>query len=120
MNEQVSADPRLEAALSSANYRITFNLHIQNARVRLQEQLVYSVNGGIFKVTPELISFTNTLISTGRTSSILLDSNSNPVEVDLKKFLEDILTVYDEGTNAFLVKMNDLKRMRNIKSLVEA
>lgn len=54
---------RLERALEFSNTMQTFNLNKNNLRVKTQNLLNYSSNGGTFKVSQELIGFVSTIIS---------------------------------------------------------
>lgn len=122
MNPDIKAaiDGRLEAAIASANYRITLNNQKQNARLKLERDLTYAANGGIFAVTPELISFVHVLVSMGKDSGILLDVNKNPIEIEsLPAFLESVIERYHECMNEFLVEFKSLQRARTTKSLVD-
>lgn len=112
-------DERLEAALATANYRITLSNQKQNARLKLQNDLTYATGGGIFKISPELISFVSTLVNMEKESMILLDSNENPIEVEnLEEFLDEITSKYYESVNDFLTEFKSIQKSRNVKSLV--
>lgn len=116
---QAAIDERLEAALATANYRITLNTQKQNARLRLERELTYSAHGGIFAITPELISFLQTLIQLGKSSTILLDMNKNPIEIpDIAQLLESVVERYYECMNEFIVEFKSIQRARSTKALV--
>lgn len=116
---QGAIDERLSEALASANYRITLNIQKQNALLKLQRNLTHSTNGGTFNVTPELISFVATLISRGRTETILLDVNNNPIEIsDLESFLETIMDIHYECLNEYLVDIRSIVKSRTPKAIV--
>lgn len=112
-------DARLEAALDASNYRITLSNQRAAARLKLQQNLNYSINGGIFCISTELISFVGTLISRGRQDAVLLDVNKNPIEIpDLEQFLTTIIDIYYESTNDFLVEFKSIARARTTAALV--
>lgn len=116
---QAAVDARLSDALEATNFRITLNNQKQNARLKLQKDLTYSTNGGIFNITPELISFVGVLLFHGKEDAIILDTNKNPIEItDLRKFNETILSMYYERTNEFLVEYKTIQRSRNTKAVV--
>jgi hypothetical protein len=54
---KAALDERLAEALKSANYRITLATQKENAKLKYQNDLIYSTNGGLFVASPELISF---------------------------------------------------------------
>lgn len=118
---QAAIDTRLVDAVAAANYRITLNNQKQNARLKLQKDLTYSVNGGIFSITPELISFVAALITMGKDETVLLDVNKNPIEIaDLEEFQDTIVGIYHECTNQFLVDFKAINKQRTAKALVGA
>jgi len=109
----------LTQALESANYRMTLNLQRSNAKLALEAKLIYAENGGIFKISQELISFVHTLISLDRSSAVLIDSNSSPIEIEnLESFLENILDIYFEASNQYHLTFKELSKKRNVASLV--
>ena len=113
-------DERAQSALSSSNYRITLNMHRQNAKLSLEQNLIHSVNGGMFRVNQELIAFISTLLSIGKEDVILLDINDNPIKItNLSEFNETILDSYYEGMNEYLVEMKRLGKSRSPSAIVE-
>lgn len=116
---QAAIDARLADALATANYRITLNNQKQNARLKLQKDLTYSVNGGIFNITPELISFVSALISNGKDEAILLDANKNPIEIEnLQDFFDVLMEKYYQCMNDFLVEFKSIQKTRTAKALI--
>ena len=117
---QAALDERLQAALESANFRVTLQNQKSNLKLKYANDLVFSYNGGIFNITQQLISFVSSLVNLGKSSSVLVDNNGNPVEVsDLTKFQEDIIERYYEASNSFLSEYKALQKSRNVKSLVK-
>jgi hypothetical protein len=111
---KAAIDTRLEDVIAKANYRITLNNQVENARIKADKGLTYSVNGGIFKITPELISFVQTLLGMGQENVILNDANRNPIEItDLAKFQDDIVGKYYEVMNEFMVEYKSIRQKRN-------
>ena len=55
-------DERVEKAFAVVNYMATLSNQRRIITEEYQQQLVYYTNGATFKVTPELISFTKTVI----------------------------------------------------------
>ena len=116
---QAAIDARLNDALVTANYRITLTNQKQNARLKLQKDLTYSINGGTFSITQELISFVTALLYHGKSEAILLDVNKNPIEIqDLTAFSESIISTYYECTNEFLNEFKSLQKARTPKVVV--
>lgn len=110
-------DHRLEKALSFANYKVGVFNNKENIRVKTETMLIYAINGGIFKASSELITFTKLLIDKDVESVILIDANSNPIEItDISSFHEEILSKYFEATNYYYAEYKKLKT-RNVKDL---
>lgn len=111
-------DDKLAKALEASNYRLTLNIQRENSKLKLKNHLVYSQNGGLFKITQDFISFVFAL-SQSKESSVILDSNENPVLIkDLQIFFEEILSVYQEAMNEYLIEYEKFKKLRNTKTLV--
>ena len=115
--DQELAKKRLDAALEQSNYRITFSTEKRNLLLKLQANLLYSINGGIFKITRELISFVH--IMQDEDSLVLLDNNENPVLIeDVKEFLLEITSKYTEFTNGYYMAIKELNRKRNPATII--
>ena len=116
---KAAVDNRLTAAISAANYRITLNTQKQNARLKLEKDLTFSLSGGIFNISPELISFVQALIFMGHKEFVMLDVNKNPIEIsDLQDFQEQIVGRYAECMNEFLVEFKSIQKARTTKALL--
>ena len=93
---------KLERALETSNAMQTFNLAKNNLKVKTQNLLSYSHNGGIFKVDQGLISFVNYVIESGKDTVVILDKNEIPIKIEnLSQFLEDISSLYFEAVNEY-------------------
>lgn len=118
---KAALDERLEAALNVANYRMSLAIQKSNAKLKYSQSLIYSINGGIFEATPELISFVSTLCNRGKDSAVLLDTKNNPISIDnLTDFLDHLIDRYYEATNELLVEYRAIQKARNTKSLIGA
>ena len=112
-------DERLALALEASNYRITMQHQKEISKLKLQNNLVYSTNGGIFVANRELISFVSTLISHKKSDAIILDSNDNPIKIDnLEEFLEELIGLYYESMNDHLVEYDKIKTSRTTTKVV--
>lgn len=111
---------RLERALEFSNTMQTFNLNKNNLKVKTQNLLNHSNNGGTFKVSQELIGFVSTIVNAGKTEVILLDKNDIPIKIeDTKKFLEDISSLYFEVINEYYNDYQKLRSSRKIEKVLE-
>ena len=115
---EAAVDERLAKALEASNYRLTLNIQRENSKLKLKNHLVYSQNGGIFKITQDFISFIFAL-SQSKKSAVILDSNENPVKIDdLEDFYENILDIYQEGMNDYLIEFEKFKKLRTTAKVV--
>lgn len=111
-------DEKLAKALDASNYRLTLNVQRENSKLKLKNHLVYSINGGIFKISQEFISFIFA-ISQSKPSAVVLDSNENPIKIeDLASFYEEILELYQEGMNDYLLDFEKFKKLRTTAKVV--
>ena len=124
MSEEINASAeeqaRLEKALDFSNTMQTFNLAKNNLKVKTQNLLSYSTNGGTFRVSQELIGFMQFVVQSGKTETILLDKNDIPIKIeDTEKFLEDISSLYFEAVNEYYNDYQKLRSSRKIEKVLE-
>lgn len=111
-------DDRLQKALDFANYRITLFNTKENIKLKVDSMLNHATNGGMFKVTLELINFTKLLIDMDQNVVVLVDVNGNPIEiVDIQKFHKDLLSKYFQATNYYYTEWTKVKGARALKDL---
>ncbi len=112
-------DERLEKAFQTANYMASLSNLRKVAIEELHQQLIYYYQGSSFTVTRELIVFIHTLTELGKTESIILDDNSIPLKIEnLNEFLNELLSVYTEASNAYLATYNEIKSKRKVEGLI--
>jgi len=114
-------DERIEKAFEVANYMATLS---NQRRILLEEytqKLVHYINGASFKITPQLINFTKTVLDLGYAEDVaFVDANNFPVIInDVQAFFDTISLVYFESTNDYAVKYAELKSKRKISDIVE-
>ena len=120
INSSSEEQERLAKALDFSNTMQTFNLAKNNLKVKTQNLLSYSTNGGTFRVSQELIAFVNMAVVSGKTSLILLDKNDIPIQIDdTEKFLEDISSLYFEVINEYYNDYQKLRSSRKIEKVLE-
>lgn len=111
---------RLNKALAFANYRQTLNNQLLKLKIRAEGTLILAKNGGSFTVGQELICFLDYLVRNSMTSATILDDNNNPVEItDVPAFLKDVTTRYFEVTNDYLREYQEIRKSRNVKSILD-
>jgi hypothetical protein len=114
-------DPRLKDALEFSDFRNTLNQQIQLLKDKMDGDLTFGYNGGLFKIDPTLILFVELLIDKGRSSNFpILDSNNNPVLIeDLEKFRDDILDRYLTSVYSAHKEYDQIKKTRTVKKLLD-
>jgi len=113
-------DERLEKAFAVANYMATLSNQKRVIKEEYNQKLVYYINGATFKTTPDLISFTKTMLDLGHTTDVpFLDANGVPVVIaNVQEFFDNIVSVYFEALNVYAVKFNEIKSKRKITDIV--
>jgi hypothetical protein len=112
-------DERLKKALDFSNYMITLNNQKRILLEQYRNDLLYYFNGGQFSVSPQLISFCQSLLQLKQTETVLVDDNGIPVEIEnLDTFTKDIVNVYFTASNRYLTEYNKLKKNRTVESII--
>jgi len=76
---------------------------------KYQAKLTFGWNGGMFKATPEMITF---LSLYGDERIVILDLYETPVEVNAKELCELMKPRLQEQMNAWLVEYEELNKNR--------
>ena len=83
----------------------------KNIKEQNQQSLTIAVNGGLFKITPELIVFAN--MFTEQKEIVLEDSYGNPVKInDVHDFVYKCKMKYQEVMNNWLEEYDRAKSIR--------
>lgn len=113
-------DEKIEKAFEVANYMATLS---NQRRIILEEfnyALIYYINGATFKINPELINFTKTMIELGNTNNVFLDSNNLPVIIpNIIDFYNNITTIYFKSLSEYHTKYTEISKKRKIMDIVE-
>ena len=114
-------DERIEKAMAVANYMATLSNQRRIILEEYNQKLIYYINGATFKVSPELINFTKTMLDLEHTDDVaFLDSNNFPVIINnVQQFFDAITSIYFEATNSYAVKYTEIKSKRKISDIVE-
>lgn len=112
---------QLKKALEFANYQQTFSIQRKQLKEKIDAKLTYGVNGGLFRIDQQLLTFVDMLCTNGRTDGIvILDVNNNPVLInDLTVFKDEVFSRYFEATNEYFEKYQNLKKSRSVEKLLE-
>lgn len=113
-------DERIEKAFRVANYMATLSNQRRIILEEFNQRVIYYVNGGTFKITPELISFIKTVLDLGHTEDVaLVDANNFPIVVEnVQEFFDTIVTIYFQAVNEYAAKFAEIKSKRNVKDIV--
>lgn len=116
----MSMSSKLEKALEFANYRTTLNVQHNALKAKVQTLLSYSINGGTFEISQELISFIKLLLDKEYTDAVLLDTYNNPIQIEnLDDFLEEILSRYFEAVNEYHAEYQKIRKARKVHKLID-
>lgn len=113
-------DERIEKAFAVANYMATLSNQRRIILEEFNQSLVFYINGGTFKINPELINFTKSMLDLGYTDDLpFVDSNNFPIVInDVQDFFDKIILQYVESLNTYSVKFADIKSKRKISDIV--
>lgn len=91
-----------DAAFEHAVYR-------KNLRERVQAELIFTQNGGMFKITPELLAF----VQTWPIDELYLeDMHGNPIKLEKQTFLVRAQQHYQTVMNTW---HNEFEKSKNIR-----
>lgn len=110
---------KLTKALEFANYRVTMNNQKEQLKAKAEGLLIYSINGGSFKIDRSLITFCKALIDSNEKSVVLLDVYNNPILIELESFYDEILSRYIEVTNDYYVEYEKLRKARKTHAVLD-
>ena len=88
-----------------------FQLNKQILREKIQTDLHMTHNGGMFKITPELLAFVNTW---SVDELYLEDVYENPIRIDRQTFLVTAQQHYQTVMNTWHQQYEELKKIRKI------
>ena len=92
-----------------ADSKFEHALYRKNLQEKIEAQLVVTHNGGLFKATPELISFVSCWLSP---DIYLVDEHKNPIKCDRVILLQDLTHAYQFAMNAWHKEFEESKKIR--------
>jgi hypothetical protein len=100
-----------EQLLSQIRRATSHQQNKQILREKIQTDLHFVHNGGLFKVTPELLAF----VATWPIDELYLeDTYQNPIEIDRTVFLVQAQQHYQKVMNRWHDEHAELKRIRKV------
>lgn len=114
-------DSLLKNALDFSNYKQSLAIQKKTLNEKLDSQLTFGHNSGIFKIDRNLIVFVNFLVSEGRTENVvMLDFYNNPIMVEnLVAFKDEILDRYFSTLLDHYQEHERIRKSRAIETLVD-
>lgn len=79
---------------------------------RLESQLTFTFEGGLFKATPLLLATLDTYANAEYLNVILLDEYKNPIEANVQSIRSYARQAHQFALNAYLVEYDKLKKVR--------
>ena len=103
-------DNSLKESLDHANKMKVFNNQLRLLKEKYLERNIYFTIGHQFTIDLKLINYCVTLKNQHKTKDvIMLDDYDLPVRIaDLESFYTDILDLYQQNLNAYIVEYNKL------------
>lgn len=101
----------------TAKIHLNHNVAKRNLAEKAEESLTLAYEGGLFKVTPELISFVSTYTELPN-FEILKDIYDTPIKItDIVDFQHKIIQKYNEVMNGWHQEYEELSRIRKPEKL---
>lgn len=95
--------------ISQAHARFEHNSAKQHLKEKYQAKLIVANQGGLWKVTPEVIGFLSSSIDI---ELVLLDSYENPVKVNRTELLECLSNLYKNVMNDWYEEYQTIRKLR--------
>lgn len=96
--------------ISEARARFNHNAAKAQLKDKYDGKLIIADQGGLWKATPELISFLNSI--TDDNFVILIDNFDNPVQVDREKLLTVLKSTYEKVMIEWYKEWKELESKR--------
>ena len=101
----------IENLLTEIKQATDYQINKRILREKIQTDLHLAHNGGLFKITPDLLAFVQ---GWPINELYLEDVYQNPIEVDKQVFLITAQQHYQQVMNRWHQEHNELKRLRKI------
>jgi hypothetical protein len=103
----MTIQPIVDQIKKSTDYQVNKTI----LREKIQTDLHFAHNGGLFKITPELLAF----VATWPVPELFLeDAYQNPIEVDKQVFLVTAQQHYQKVMNSWHQQHAELKQIRKV------
>jgi hypothetical protein len=108
----------LQTALEFSNKMLSLKIQKQFLKEKFDADITFGYNGGLFKITPDLLMFIKYLLDHDKTHNVtMIDFNGNPIVIsDLSYFHSLTQDKYFSALGFYQAGYTDLKnKRRNIK-----
>jgi hypothetical protein len=113
-------DTRLQEALDFSNYRLTLSTQLDNLKIKLKSDLLFTYQNAIFKADINQINYCKTLMDSTVTEFPFEDVNGTPVLItNIGEFFAEMNQTYQRSMIAFYKEYNAVAKSRNIKKIVD-
>lgn len=113
-------DIRLQEALDFSNYRLTLSTQLNNLKIKLKSDLLFTYQNAIFSADLSQINYCKTLLDGTVKEFPFEDVNGAPVLIDnLNEFYTEMNKVYQRAMIAYHKEYAAVAKSRNIKKIVE-
>jgi hypothetical protein len=101
----------LEQITQQIRLATDYQINKRILREKIQTDLHFAYNGGLFKATPELFSF---VVCWNFEELFLEDTYQNPIKVNRKEFIEICGQHYQMVMNTWHIQHEEIKRARKV------
>lgn len=113
-------DDRLEKALDFSNFRMILNTRQENLKTLMENKLVLSYEGGLFRINQDLLSFIYTLLLQEIGEYIFIDQNDTPILIaDVNAFYQKAKEKYENTIKQYFSSFQKLNEARDIRKVVD-
>jgi hypothetical protein len=103
----------LEKLTTEIKLATDYQINKKILREKIQTDLHFAYNGGLFKATPEQYAFVTTW--QGDADNLFLeDTYGNPIKINIKEFIETATEHYSKVMNRWHQEHNELRKLRKI------
>jgi hypothetical protein len=101
----------LENIVQEIRIATDYQINKRILREKIQTDLQITYNGGLFKVSPEMIAFLNAWDSE---ELFLEDLYQNPIKIDRKELLNKCCSHYQIVMNTWHIQHEEIRRARKV------
>ena len=110
----------LTKALEFANFSATLNTQKTILKNQYKDNCTLYFKGGKFTVSMTLFSFVSDLLSHNVESTVIVDDNDTPIEIDnVQEFFDLVKNKYVTASNIYLSEYKKLTSQRSIEGLID-